>query len=150
MDLPYELRTYLNQQNTVQLELPDREQLAGSIASIMPSVDPASQTERVVIKVNSPHQIPENLIAKVRIIKSQRSNVTTVPKSSILTDEGQSTFWIMKLINDSTAVRLPVKKGIEQNGEVEIDAPLTDADRVLVTGNYGLEDSARVIVIRRQ
>jgi hypothetical protein len=49
------------------------------------------------------------------------------------------------MINDSTAVKVPVKKGMETNDNVEIVSPsLSPTDKILLTGNYGLPDTAKV------
>ena len=51
----------------------------------------------------------------------------------------------MKLINDSIAVKTPIKKGIVTDQRVEILEPgFTGADRILLKGNYGLPDTALV------
>jgi multidrug efflux pump subunit AcrA (membrane-fusion protein) len=145
LDLPYELRSFIQDKRSLDMLLPDGEKLTGSISGNMPSMDSASQTQRVILKVNTPHPIPENLIAKVKIIKSSKANAFSLPKAAILTDETQGEFWIMKMLNDSIAVKIPVKKGIETNDRVEILSPaFSPADKVLVTGNYGLGDTARV------
>jgi multidrug efflux pump subunit AcrA (membrane-fusion protein) len=146
LNLPYELRPYITNQRTVTLYLPDSTTLIGTIASIIPSVDPTAQTQQVVIKVPNAG-IPENLIARVRIIKTQRSGAQALPKAAVLTDETQSTYWVMKLINDSTAVKVPIQRGIETKTAVEIVSPQFSAqDRILLTGNYGLADTAGVII----
>ena len=145
LDLPYELRPYILNQKSVKLTLPDGEVLAGIIVQMMPTVDAISQTESVAIKVNAKHQIPENLIAKVRIVKKTKMNAISLPKKAILTDETQSNFWVMKMINDSTAVKIPIRKGIELGERVEILSPKFGIrDEILVTGNYGLADTASV------
>ena len=60
------------------------------------------------------HNIPQNLVAKVKIVKVSKTAAATLPKNSVLSDETQSEFWVMKMINDTTAVKVPVKKGIER------------------------------------
>jgi multidrug efflux pump subunit AcrA (membrane-fusion protein) len=145
LELPYELRPYLEKQKTVELTLPDGLKLRGAIQSSLPTVDAGSQTQSIVLRVNPPHPIPENLIAKVRIIKYNKPSTVSLPKSAILTNETQDEFWIMKMIDSGTAVRLPVKKGIETSDRVEIlSPPLSEQDKVLVSGNYGLPDTAKV------
>jgi hypothetical protein len=55
----------------------------------------------------------------------------------------------MKLINDTTAIKVPVVKGIENSDEVEIVEPaFLLTDRILSSGNYGLADTAAVTVTR--
>lgn len=149
LQLPYELKSVIATNKNMVLTLPDGEKLNGHIASLMPSVDTLSQTQGIVIKVNNTHPIPENLVAKARIIKTAKSSAPSLPKSAILSNETQNEFWVMKLINDTTAVKTPVKKGIESGGRVEILSPkFNPADRVVVTGNYGLADTATVKIIK--
>ena len=145
MDVPYELSGSVQNQSTVQLILPGGERLTGSISSALPSVDSLSQTQRIIIKVNPSHAIPENLIAKVRIVKNAHPHAASLPKEAVLTNETQDEFWVMKLVNDSTAVKIPVTKGIETTDRIEITHPaFNSGDRIIVTGNYGLADTAKV------
>ncbi|MGZ3752921.1 MAG: efflux RND transporter periplasmic adaptor subunit [Mucilaginibacter sp.] len=145
MQLPYELRQYVKADQNVQLTLPGGQKLNGQVASFMPSVDTVAQTQGIVIKVNTDKQIPENLIARARIIKSQKPNSNSLPKSAILSNETQTEFWVMKLINPTTAVKTPVKKGIESGDRVEILSPkFSSQDKIVVSGNYGLADTAKV------
>ena len=145
LDLPYELKPYIFNQKNVILTLPDGEILSGTIFKTMPMVDAVSQTESVAIRVNAKHLIPENLIAKVKIIKKVKQNAISLPKKAILTDETQENFWIMKMIDSTTAVKISIQKGIELGDRVEVLAPsFSLKDRILVTGNYGLADTAKV------
>jgi multidrug efflux pump subunit AcrA (membrane-fusion protein) len=115
----------------------------------MPSVDTVAQTQGVVIKINSEQQIPENLVAKARIIKSEKSNTASLPKSALLANETQTEFWVMKLINPTTAVKISVTKGIESGDKVEILSPKFSAqDKIVVSGNYGLADTAKVKIVQ--
>lgn len=148
LNLPYELRAYMQQNKTVDLELPDKTHLKGVVASIMPTVDSVAQTQGVLIKVNSSTPIPTNLIAKVHIVKSARSNVVSLPKEAVLADEAQTNFWVMKMIDSVTAVKTPVVKGMESGDKVEIIRPVfTVNDKIVLVGNYGLPDTAKVKIV---
>jgi len=148
LDLPYELKPYLPNNKILQLHLPDSTVLNGTLEAPLPVADSATQTQRYIIHVHSNQPIPENLIAKVYLIKSAKQNATSLPKVAVLSDEVQSNFWIMKMINDSTAVKVPVKKGLETKDNVEIVSPtLSSTDKILLTGNYGLPDTAKVKVV---
>lgn len=149
LNLPYEFRQYVSLNKNVELILPDSTRLAGVVASFMPAIDSASQTQRVLIKVASSGNIPENLIAKVRILKSQKLNTISLPKQAVLSDESQTNFWVMKMIDSVRAVKVPVIKGVETGDRVEIVRPQFSAnDRILLTGNYGLPDTARVKIVK--
>ncbi|WP_316836183.1 efflux RND transporter periplasmic adaptor subunit [Pedobacter nutrimenti] len=147
LDLPYEFRSVVDQNKNIELILPDGEKLKGTLGGAMPSVDSAAQTQRIMIRVNPSHTIPEGLIAKVRITRTAKSNAQTLPKSAVLANETEDEFWVMKLINDSTAVKVPIKKGIENAQFIEILDPVFNSkDRIITTGNYGIADTAKVKV----
>jgi HlyD family secretion protein len=150
LNLPYEWRPYVLGRRLADIVLPDGEKLSGTIGAAMPTMDSASQTQNVIIRVNtgsnsSQQVIPENLIAKVRILKTAGSATQSLPKSAVLSDETENNFWVMKMIDSVTAVKIPVKKGIETQDKIEILSPVfTPSDRILVSGNYGLPDTAKV------
>jgi len=148
MQLPYELRQYVQTGQNVDLTLPGGTKITGRVNSFMPTVDTVAQTQGVVIKVNPDRQIPENLVAKARIVKSSKSNSQSLPKSAILANETQTDFWVMKLINDSTAIKVPVKEGLQSGDRVEILSPkFSGKDRIVISGNYGLPDTAKVKIV---
>ncbi len=148
LDLPYELRPYILSKKTLEMILPDGEKLVGAISGNMPVMDATAQTQSIILKVNTSHLIPENLIAKVRLVKSLKGNANSLLKAALLSNETQDEFWVMKMIDSSTAVKVPVKKGIETNNLVEIISPVFSVnDKIIVTGNYGLGDTAKVKVM---
>lgn len=149
LDMPYELRPYVMNKKSLELVLPDGEKLMGAVSGNMPAMDATSQTQSIILKVNASHPLPENLIAKVRLIKSFKGSANSLPKGTVLTDETQSEFWIMKMINDSTAAKVSITKGIETGERIEILSPIFSAnDKVLLTGNYGLSDTAKVKIVK--
>ncbi|MHB1920892.1 MAG: efflux RND transporter periplasmic adaptor subunit [Chitinophagaceae bacterium] len=147
LDVPFEWDRHIRPHEPCQVILPDGRTLEASVSYKMPMVDLVSQTQRYVVKLNAAEFLPENLIAKDQITRSNVPDAITLPKSAVLTDESQTDFWVMKMINDSMAVKVPVKKGLEQGNLVQIiDPVLTSSDRILTTGNYGLPDSSLVKV----
>ncbi len=112
LNLPYELRPYVLNKRTVRLVLPDGMNLQGTITEAMPTVDSIAQTQTMIISVKSEAPIPQNLIAKVRIARDSKPNAQTLPRSAILSDETQTNFWVMKMIDSITAVKIPVQKGL--------------------------------------
>jgi hypothetical protein len=147
LELPYELRPLLPDNRTIRLTLPDDRIITGTVSQSMPAVDPVSQTQSFVIRIAPGISIPENLIAKVDFIKKSKPGAVTLPREAVLTNEVQDEFWIMKMIDNTTAVKVPVIKGIETTGKVEILSPaLNPSDMILLTGNYGLPDTAAVSI----
>lgn len=149
LDLPYELKPFLPQNKILLLHLADSTVLTGYIQSELPSLDSAAQTQRIIIKVNTSTLIPENLIAKVQLLKKQLVNVTLLPKKAVLSNEEQTEFWIMKLLNDSTAEKINIQKGIENDDSIQVLEPvLKVTDRIIQTGNYGLPDTAKISILK--
>jgi multidrug efflux pump subunit AcrA (membrane-fusion protein) len=149
LDLPYELKPFLSSNKQIQLKLPDASILNGTIESPLPTVDPVAQTQRYIISVNNSQNIPENLIAKVNLVKQSKSNTVSVAKEAVLSNEIQTEFWIMKLLDSNTAVRIDIKKGTENNNSVEVLEPkLSVNDKIVLTGHYGLSDTAKVVIIK--
>lgn len=150
LNLPYELRPYVINKGTVELILADGRSLAAHISSAMPVVDSASQTQNIVLTV-ADKTLPTNLIAKVRVTKNAKENTISLPKQSVLSDETQTSFWVMKVIDTATAVKVPVTKGMEMNDRIEILTPkFSAADKFLLTGNFGLPDTAKIKIIQQQ
>lgn len=55
----------------------------------------------------------------------------------------------MRLLNDSTAVKVPVTVGAQEKDHVEIKTPrFNPGDKILLSGNFGLDDTAAVKVTR--
>lgn len=145
LDLPYEYNQLINQNKSLSILLPDGTKLAGTVSGTMPAVDSAAQTQRYILKVGAVKQIPEGLIAKVRLTKISHTQAQVLPKSAVLANETEDEFWVMKLINDSTAVKVQVKKGIEHQNSIEVLEPkFSKTDRIIIAGNYGIADTAKI------
>ena len=143
MDVPYEYNQLVKIGNIVVVNLSDGRNIEGRIAQIMPTVHPIAQTEQVLIKVQNSN-IPENLIANIRLVKSIAYGIC-VPKMAVLTNDSQSEFWVMRFINDSTAVKVEISIGLETDLWVQLlSNNISLNDRLVTTGNYGMSDTAFV------
>jgi hypothetical protein len=149
LDVPFELDKYIEKNRNCRIILPDNRQISGTITGKLPEMDMQSQTMRYIIKPQSAERLPGNLIASINLVKSTNEKAMVLPKKAVLGDETQTEFWVMKLLNDSTAIKIVVSKGFENNDEVEITKPeFLPSDRIVLTGNYGLPDTARVTIIK--
>ena len=149
MNVPYEYHEMLFNNKNLEINLPDGKTIHGHIAKVLPAVDMVSQTEKVLVKPNDPGSIPENLIVSINLKHQKNESGIYVPKSAVLTDETQTKFWVMKLKNDNVAVKIPVIKGTENENDVQIiSGNISLKDQIITTGNYGLENNAKVKVER--
>jgi multidrug efflux pump subunit AcrA (membrane-fusion protein) len=145
LDVPFELDKYVERNRKCIIVLPDNRHLNGTITSKLAEMDIQSQTVRYVVRPSDPGNLPANLIGSITLITSTDDKAMVLPKAAVLSNETQTEFWVMKLINDSTAIKVFVTKGFENSDEVQITEPVfLPSDRIILTGNYGLPDTARI------
>lgn len=149
LNVPFEQNKYATPGRSCTILLPDSTILNGTISGKLSTIDPVSQTQSYIVKPLTSFVLPENLSAIVHISKSSKENAQVIDKSCVLSDETMENFWVMKLINDTTAVKIDVKTGIATGNKIEILSPtFTHRDRLINTGNYGLSDTAFVNIIQ--
>jgi biotin carboxyl carrier protein len=149
LNVPFEQNKHAQPGTKCEILLPDSTHIQGTITSKLSALDAVSQTQSFIVKPHTNMQLPENLTAFVQLSESTSANTQVTDKNCVLTDETMENFWVMKLINDSVAVKIPVKTGIVTDKQVEIISPVFDKnDRLLNAGNYGLPDTARINIIQ--
>ena len=149
LNLPYEYHALAQGHPACTIILPDSTRLAGRVQAPLASVSPGQAEIYLVKPDRPPGVIPENLIVQIRLTQTRQPRAQTLPASCVLADETLHDFWVMKLVNDSVAVRVPVTLGVQNPDEIEIKTPaFSSADRILSTGNYGLADTAKVQLLR--
>jgi multidrug efflux pump subunit AcrA (membrane-fusion protein) len=149
LNVPFEQNKHAALGTNCEIVLPDSTRIQGTITSKLSAIDAISQTQSFVVKPRTNAQLPENLTAFVQLSESTKANTQITDKKCVLTDETMQNYWVMKLIDDSTAVKIQVKTGIVTDSQVEILSPLFDKlDRLINTGNYGLPDTALVKIIQ--
>lgn len=147
LDVPFETRRYIKEGGTYTVILPDGTTLQAHVTSRFPEMDKTVQMEHYELRASSPLNLPGGLIANVKIPTDNQSNATILPKSAILCNETQDHFWIMKLVHDSLAIKVPIEKGAETKDSVQVKSPaFSETDKILVSGNYGMPDTALVKV----
>ena len=145
LNVPYEFNGFIKMGETCQISLPDGRNFKGTIYSKIAVMDAVSQTQRYLVKALLPEHLPENLIARVKLFKSKPHTALLVPHTAVLSNEEQTEFWVMKVVNDTLAIKVPIHKGIETSDQVElINSQLQAGQKVLVGGNYGLSDTTTV------
>lgn len=149
VQVPFEYNSLVKTGATCNIVLSDGKIIIGTIKNELDQMSLNGQTRQYLVKPSTQMFIPENLLATVIITTQTASSNQILPVSCVLTDEMMQNFWVMKLINDTTAVKINVKTGLKNKDEVEISEPIfSPTDRILSQGNYGLSDTALVNVIK--
>ncbi|HET8572689.1 MAG TPA: efflux RND transporter periplasmic adaptor subunit [Edaphocola sp.] len=148
LSVPFELCQSVKTGKSCDVLLPDGRHINGYISSELPSVDSVSQSKQYLVRIAGEWRLPEKLIVRISFITAIAYNAIVLPKSALLTDETENRWWVMKMLNDSIAVKIPVEKGMETDSLVQILSPvLSPHDNILISGNYGLPDTAMVHII---
>lgn len=149
LNVPFEYHSLVEHSSYCVLVLPDKSQMQARIVKALSSLNASAQTQMYLVKPTRSVFLPEGLVASVMLTTSSKPNTQVLAKEAVLSDELMKNFWIMKLLNDTTAVKVDIKTGIKNSGEVEILSPqFNTADRILSEGNYGLADTAAVKIIK--
>ncbi len=149
VNVPYEFTQFTKVGNPCTITLPDNSVHAAIITTPLTTMNSLAQTQTILAKSKESLFLPENLIVKIQVIKNIKGNKQIVSKPCVLSDEMMQEFWVMKLINDSTAVKVPVIIGNKNATEIEINSPnFNSNDRIIINGNYGLTDTASVKIIK--
>ena len=146
VNVPYENHQFAKEGSPCELVLSDGKIIATSISGMMPSVETASQSQTYFIRL--PEQsLPENLNVILRIPYKKSVNTVCIATAAVQTDELQKDFWLMKVIHDSIAVKVPVQTGLRNDSLTEIVSKnISLNDNIISQGAYGLTDSTRVIL----
>lgn len=144
-NVPFQYNKLLNSIKNIEIELPNKEIKIATFYKIMPVVDPVSQTQQVFFKLSNYSVLPENLNVLIKFPGLDKGNITILPKDVVLTNETQDKFWLLKVTQDTLAIKIPIIKGIENDDYVEIVSPLLKlSDMIVKNGGYGLLDSTKV------
>lgn len=148
VNVPYEFTAFTKTGNSCIITLPDNTIHTASFTKALTAMNVTAQTQTILAKCNENLFLPENMIVKVNIQKGNQSKKQVLPKSCVLSDEMMKEFWVMKLINDSTAVKVPVTIGNKNAEKIEILSPtFNPTTKIISIGNFGLDDTALVSII---
>ena len=116
----------------------------GTVRSVARSVAPDTRLIPVMVTLSGDLLLGEYVEARFPVAKHDG---LTVPRSAVLPD---SDLQVLFTVESGRAKRHVVRVGSEAGGRIEIVSPEIHAgDRVIVVGNYGCADGARVREITR-
>lgn len=149
LNVPFEYNAMLKSGKKCKIVLSDNSVVNGFVYRILSVIDETNQTQSVLIKPETSRELPENLNLNIQFVNDQHNLSLLVPRSSLMTNETQNEFWVMKIIGDSLAVKIPVIRGIESDNLSEVNSPLLNkSDLVISEGAYGLPDSTIVKIVK--
>ncbi|WP_461102403.1 efflux RND transporter periplasmic adaptor subunit [Spirosoma koreense] len=147
IEVPAEQDSSIHVGSICSIQLSNGRRIGGRISRTLAMADSLSQTERFVVKPDRPMVLPARLQLAITFTDQQHNQAQSLPKEAVLANELQTDFWVMKLVNDTTAIRVPVKIGLQRETRIEILSPrFSPKDRFVSKGGYGLADTASITI----
>ena len=123
--------------------LPQKE-FQGKVSRINGNVNPLSRTFKLEIDIpNSDHSIKAGMFARITIETDVVRDVMVIPPKALITDDGGH--YGVFIVKDNRAVLKKVVTGTASEHLIEVREGLNRGDKVIVAGNFGLEDNAVVV-----
>ncbi len=134
------------QQANVVLGVDEEVRMAGRVARISPVVDQATGTVKITVEVNAAagSAFKPGAFVSIEIRTDTRTDTLLIPKRAVLEEDGQEYVFVSQ---GEKARRVPVKLGYSSPGQVEILEGLSQGDQVVIAGQGGLKDKAKIQVI---
>ena len=143
----------LEQSVAIALDAYPNRTFRGTVAKILPYVDPATRTNEVEVVLPNPihpaskqRLLKPGMFGRATIVTKMSQQALVVPERALLMDEksreGEMTAFVVE--QGEIAKKRTVRTGIREGGRVEILSGLKEREQVVVRGQYGLEDGQPV------
>jgi RND family efflux transporter MFP subunit len=138
-DLPY---VVLGKKTEVKFDAFPDKTFTGTINSISPAINTTTMGYPVKITLNSaPDSLKLGMTANVNLVIDERTGVIVLPMEAVLVRDGKNVVFIAE---ENKAKMVEVQTGINNGTEVIIEEGLTAGQKVIVRGQYFLNDEAEI------
>jgi multidrug efflux pump subunit AcrA (membrane-fusion protein) len=146
VNVPYEYEDYVSIGSSCEIVLQNEKSISAKITGTLPTIDPVAQSQSFLIALPN-EDLPENLNVQVRMVYREDTKAMTVPKSALQTNELLTEYWVLKLTNDSVAIKHSVTPKLKNDSLVQIESnELHIGDKVITIGGYQMQDSTIISV----
>ncbi|PNW27510.1 efflux RND transporter periplasmic adaptor subunit [Formosa algae] len=144
VNVPYEYEDYISIGTNCEILLQNEAIISGKISGKLPTIDPVAQSQVYLIALPN-ENLPENLNVQVRTIYKEDVIAMTIPKNALQTNELLSDFWVLKIVNDSIAIKQKVVPLLKNDSIIQIKSEVLKVnDFVITKGGYQMQDSTIV------
>jgi membrane fusion protein (multidrug efflux system) len=125
--------------------LPDTK-FDGVILRISPVVDPGSGTFKVTLELQAKDRLLRpGMFINAHIVTATHEKAVLVPKRAVVYDDGMPHVF---LVSDSTANKVRFEMGFDDTEFVEVMSGVKKGDQIVVVGQNGLKDKAKIRIIK--
>ncbi|MBT3603481.1 MAG: efflux RND transporter periplasmic adaptor subunit [Candidatus Latescibacteria bacterium] len=124
--------------------LPDSK-FEGRILRISPVVDPGSGTFKVTLELDADdRRLRPGMFVNAHIVTATHMQAVLVPKRAVVYDDGMPHVFV---VSDSMALKKQFDIGFDDSEHVEVVSGIDKGDLIVVVGQNGLKDKAKVRII---
>ncbi len=118
-------------------------EFSATIARISPTIDPRNGTFKATAYIeNQDGQLAPGMFGRFNIAYEKHADALLIPAAALLEEDNDTVVYV---VNDGSASRREIEIGIQSDGFVEVLSGLEEADQIVVTGQNGLRDGAKVL-----
>ena len=118
------------------------------VTKIAEEIDEMSNTYLVTLEIiDEIKNVKNGMYAEVILNIDELENQVLVPQKAVVF-EGEEAY-IYKAQMDNTYFKVPVIKGIEQDGYVQINSKIKEGDHVIVKGQHYLTGTSEIVVVKK-
>jgi len=134
-----------DQEAVITSDFLENQRFQGWVKRISPVVDPKSGTLKVTVGVKDRWEhLRPGIFVNVQIITDTHEKAVLVPKEAIVYDGGDRYVYV---VEDSTASKIKLDAGFEDIEFIEAMADIAAGTHVIVVGQNGLKDQAKVKIV---
>src|SRR3954466_4840971 len=116
----------------------------GKVTVVSPALDPNSTTVEVWFEAKNPkHELKPGTSVQLSLTAQTVKNALVIPGNSVLTAADGATT-VMVAGSDGRAHQKAVKLGIRNGDDVQVIEGLSEGDKVISNGAYGLPDKTKI------
>lgn len=120
----------------------------GRVDRIAPVVDPASGTVKVTVALPRQASLRPGMYVDVELVTETESQALLIPKRALVYDDDQAFVYRIEGEGDATvARRIPIETRLEDKYHVTPVDGLEAGDRLVMAGQAGLKDGAKVRIL---
>jgi multidrug efflux pump subunit AcrA (membrane-fusion protein) len=120
------------------------EPVEGAVTVVSPALDPSSTTVEVWLEAKNPkQQLKPGTSVQLSLTAKTVKDALVVPAAAVISAADGSSA-VMIAGSDGKAHQKTVKLGIRQDDDIQILEGVTEADKVVATGAYGLPDNTKI------
>ncbi len=127
---------------TLRVDAMPEIEFSALIVRISPTIDPRNGTFRATAAIdNQDGDLAPGMFGRFNIAYEKHADALLIPAAALLQEDSETVVYV---VNDGSASRRAIEVGIQSDGFVEVLSGLDANEKIVVAGQNGLRDGAKV------